>query len=206
MAGRRSISSATLDRLPIYLRAAEQMQRDGHINVASRALAERVGISASNLRKDFSRAGITGKSGSGYLLGSLVAALRRTLRSDRSWPLAIAGAGSLGRALARNQDLRRRGFHVRAIYDVDAGKLGMRINGVTVAHIDNAKCDVAQHGIRLAALTVPVEAADSAAQALTKAGICALLNYVPVTLSVPQHIYVEDIDPVIMLQRLSYYL
>ena len=34
----------------------------------------------------------------------------------------------------------------------------------------------------------------------------ALLNYAPITLSVPDHVHVQYIDPVLHLQRMTYYL
>jgi redox-sensing transcriptional repressor len=41
---------------------------------------------------------------------------------------------------------------------------------------------------------------------LVEAGVKAILNYAPITLSVPEDVHVQNVDPVIYLQRMTYYL
>jgi redox-sensing transcriptional repressor len=41
---------------------------------------------------------------------------------------------------------------------------------------------------------------------LVKGGVKAILNYAPITVSVPPDVKVQYIDPVVHLQRMTYYL
>ena len=51
-------------------------------------------------------------------------------------------------------------------------------------------------------LCPPQQVADT----LVAAGVRALLNYAPINLNVPDNVHVQYIDPVLHLQRMTYYL
>jgi redox-sensing transcriptional repressor len=55
-------------------------------------------------------------------------------------------------------------------------------------------------------LTVPASVAQEVTDQLVRAGIRAILNYAPIILSVPEDVHVQNIDPIIYLQRMTYYL
>jgi redox-sensing transcriptional repressor len=55
-------------------------------------------------------------------------------------------------------------------------------------------------------LAVPTSAAQIVTDLLVKAGIKAILNYAPIHLNVPPGVQIQNIDPVIHLQRMTYYL
>jgi redox-sensing transcriptional repressor len=55
-------------------------------------------------------------------------------------------------------------------------------------------------------IAVPAGDAQSVADQLVKAGIKAILNYAPISLTVPTGVRVQYIDPVTHLQRMTYYL
>ena len=55
-------------------------------------------------------------------------------------------------------------------------------------------------------IAVPANHAQEVADQLAEAGILAILNYAPISLNVPVGVYVQYIDPVIHLQRMTYYL
>jgi redox-sensing transcriptional repressor len=63
-----------------------------------------------------------------------------------------------------------------------------------------------QNKIKIAMLTVPASSAQEVADQLVKAGVRAILNYAPLSLSVPKGVKVQHIDPAIHLQRMTYYL
>ena len=44
------------------------------------------------------------------------------------------------------------------------------------------------------------------ARTMIEAGVRAILNYAPITLTVPPSVRVQYIDPVVGLQRMTYYL
>jgi redox-sensing transcriptional repressor len=60
--------------------------------------------------------------------------------------------------------------------------------------------------VKIAMLTVPAAYAQKVSDELIEAGIRAILNYAPFTLIVPEDVHVQYIDPVTLLQRMTYYL
>ena len=90
--------------------------------------------------------------------------------------------------------------------DSDPAKIGQKIGEFEVMDIKSLADYVKQNKIRIAMLTVPAPAAQEVADQLVKAGIRAILNYAPISLSVPKGVRVQHIDPAIHLQRMTYYL
>jgi redox-sensing transcriptional repressor len=65
---------------------------------------------------------------------------------------------------------------------------------------------IQEAGIKVAMLAVPAAQAQAVADQLVEAGVKAILNYAPITLNLPAGIRVSNIDPLIHLQRMAYYL
>src|SRR5215831_18626094 len=113
------IPDIVIGRLPIYLRALNRLQSDGHEITSSHELGQRLGISSAQIRKDLSHFGEFGKQGTGYQISHLQAQLKQILQVDREWPMVVVGAGDLGRAIAHYGGFVERGFRVTAIFDND---------------------------------------------------------------------------------------
>ncbi len=201
-----SIPEIIVGRLPIYLQALEHMQRDGKTTTSSQELGEIIGISAAQIRKDLSQFGEFGKQGKGYSVAYLVEQLRAILRVDKVWDMVVIGAGNLGHAIAHYQGFVNHGFRVAMIFDNDPERVGTKVQDFTVQSMDQLVTLVKKSGIRIAMLTVPVAAAQPVADQLVKAGIKSILNYAPITLNVPADVHVQNVDPVIYLQKMTYYL
>lgn len=200
------IPDIIITRLPVYLRALQRMADNGMKTTSSQEMGERVGISAAQIRKDISQFGEFGKQGTGYSIPYLVDKLREILKVDRMWDVIIVGAGDMGRALARYQGFSNRGFNVVMIFDNDKSKVGQKIGDFTVEDTANLVERVKSAGIKISMLTIPATAAQSVADKLVEAGVKAILNYAPISLSVPSGVKVQHIDPATHLQRMTYYL
>lgn len=200
------IPDIIITRLPVYLRALQRMADKGLQTTSSQELGERVGISAAQIRKDISQFGEFGKQGTGYSIPYLMNKLREILKVDRMWDVIIIGAGDVGHALARYQGFANRGFNVVMIFDNDKSKVGHKIGEFTVEDTDTLVERVKSAGIKIAMLTLPASAAQEMTDKLVEAGIKAILNYAPLSLTVPKGVKVQHIDPAIHLQRMTYYL
>ena len=200
------IPDIIITRLPVYLRALQRMADKGIKTTSSQELGERVGISAAQIRKDISQFGEFGKQGTGYTIDYLLDKLREILKVDRMWDVIIIGAGDMGHALARYQGFSNRGFNVVMIFDNDKEKIGQKIGEFTVESIDNLVEKIKSADIKIAMLTIPATAAQAIADKLVEAGVKAILNYAPISLSVPKGVRVQHIDPATHLQRMTYYL
>ncbi len=200
------IPDIIIGRLPIYLRALQQLSEKGILTTSSQELGELIGISAAQIRKDISQFGEFGKQGTGYSVPFLIERLRDILRVDRVWEVVIVGMGDIGHALARYNGFSNRGFHINMVFDNDPQKVGQKAGEYEI--FDTAKLaeKVKQNKIKIAMLTVPAASAQEMADQLVKAGVRAILNYAPTSLNVPNHVHVQYIDPATHLQRMTYYL
>jgi redox-sensing transcriptional repressor len=199
------IPDIIITRLPVYLRALQRMADRGVKTTSSQELGERVGISAAQIRKDISQFGEFGKQGTGYSIPYLVDKLREILKVDRMWDVIIVGAGDMGHALARYQGFSNRGFNVVMIFDNDKNKVGQKIGDLTVEDADKLAERVKSANIKIAMLTIPASVAQDVTDKLVEAGVRAILNYAPISLSVPKSVRVQHIDPATHLQRMTYY-
>jgi redox-sensing transcriptional repressor len=204
--GPEDIPDIVISRLPIYLRALTRLQTDGQEITSSKELGERLGISSAQIRKDLSHFGEFGKQGTGYEIKKLVDQLRRILKVEREWDIALVGAGAIGHALAHYNGFTDRGFRISMIFDNDPAIVGTRINGFEVRDVSRLSELIQQHNIALAMVAVPAESAQAVTDELVKAGVRGILNYAPINLSTPENVHVQYIDPVVHLQRITYYV
>ena len=200
------VPEIVVGRLPIYLRMLEFLKKEGKPITSSQELAERLGLSSAQIRKDLSYFGEFGKQGTGYNIDYLQKQLRQILHVDRVWDVVLIGAGDLGRALAHYQGFVPQGFRLSAVFDNAPKKIGTPVGGLTVLDIAELPRLVREKRIRVAILAVPAESASGVAAMLVDSGIQAILNYAPITLNVPSHVKVYHIDPVVGLQSMAYYL
>lgn len=200
------IPDIVIRRLPIYARSLQHMADEGVETVSSSDLGTRLGVSAAQIRRDLSYFGEFGKQGKGYNVSFLLAEVYRILGLGKDWPLALVGLGHLGRALLHYDELKDRGFYISALFDHNPNKVGEQIGGLTIHAMNDLRSIMEEQGIKMAIIAVPAEGAQNVADALVNAGIGAILNYSPITIQVPGHVKLRQIDPVVALQSMTYYL
>lgn len=200
------IPDIVIGRLPVYLRALNRLTHEGFEVTSSHELGRRLGISSAQIRKDLSHFGGFGKQGTGYQIEYLREKLREVLKVNQDWEVALVGAGDLGTAVANYRGFANRGFHINMIFDADPSKIGTEIGEYTVQPVTDIEKTIRAHGIQMAMIAVPAEHAQEVADILVQAGVKAILNYAPISLNVPEGVRVQYIDPVVHLQRMTYYL
>lgn len=200
------IPDIVIGRLPVYLRALAVMATAGQEITSSHELGEKLGISSAQIRKDLSHFGEFGKQGTGYRISHLQDQLRRILKVDREWPVALIGLGDIGHAIARYGGFKDRGFVIKLVFDSDPTKIGQSIGNLLVQDVATLPDIVREQGVQIAMLAVTAKAAQDVADLCVKGGIRAILNYAPINLAVPATVRVQYLDPVTHLQRMTYYL
>ena len=204
---RTAIPDVVIGRLPVYLRALEILESEGQRVASSSELGRRLGISSAQLRKDLSHFGEFGKQGTGYDVAYLRDELEKILQVDCVWSLVLIGAGYLGHALASYAGFENRGFRIVGVFDDDADKIGTKVGNSLVVQPMNVMPKVVRETLcQIGVIAVPVSAAQDVADMLIEAGIRSLSSYAPITLSVPEGVRVEYIDPVVHFQHMTYYL
>lgn len=196
-----------VSRLPIYLRALTFMAEEGQEITSSQELGKKLGLSPAQIRKDLSHFGEFGKQGTGYEIGYLRQQLQRILKVTGQWQMVLIGAGDLGRAIVLHYGgFEERGFNIAAVFDRDPRKIGQKLGQFEILNSQLMPQYVRKTGIRIAIIAIPASEAQDVTENLIEAGIKAILNYAPITLSVPPEVKVQYMDPVIYLQRMTYYL
>ena len=202
----KSVPNIVVGRLPLYLRTLQLMSQEGRRVTSSQELGERLGISAAQIRKDLSQFGEFGKQGTGYNIDFLTDQLRQILSVNKVWDVAVVGIGDVGHALARYQGFANRGFRIVLLFDNDPQKIGLQVGDFTILGLSDMVQKIKEAEVQIAMLSVPVEHAQSVTNLLVEAGVTAILNYAPINISVPSNVHVQYIDPVLHLQRMTYYL
>ena len=200
------VPEIVISRLPLYVQTLNQLLRDGKSVVSSSELGERLNITSSQIRRDFSYFGGFGKKGKGYDIISLMESLRSILNLNQIWQVVLVGVGHVGQALLNYDGFSRKGFEIIAAFDVSPKVIGKKFGGLEVKGIDQLEQEICTMKVNIGAITVPSEHAQLVCDRLVKCGIRAILNYAPVALEVPEGVQVSNIDPVLKLQKKTYYL
>ena len=201
----RKVSESTVRRLSLYLRILEEMASPGG-TVSSEDLAERTGTTAAQVRKDLSLFGSFGKRGLGYSVEELSGRLRAILGLDRTWNVAMVGAGRIGSALFEYSGFWKRGFHIAAVLDADPAKVGRRWGPITIQDASRLEEVIGGAGVDILILAVPAREVHAIVDRAVAAGVRAILNFAPAQLKVPEDVALKHVNMVMELEALSFTL
>ena len=199
-----SVPKVVVSRLSLYLRELQRLQAAGQQTISSSQLGTLLGFSDAQVRKDLGFFGQFGYPGVGYRCDELIRAMRDILGTNHPWPVVMVGVGNLGQALLGYRGFGRQNFSIPAAFDADPAKVGQTIQGIRIQHIDELPDVVKEKGIRLGMIVVPAERAQEAADRLVAAGIEGIVNFAPVTLTLPPHVQSVSVDLAIELEQLSF--
>lgn len=203
---KKQVPDIVVGRLPLYLQTLNRLDQEGEFNTSSQDLGKKIGISAAQIRKDLSHFGEFGKQGTGYSISFLIEKLEDILNVDKVWDMALIGVGFLGHAIANFNGFLNHGFQIKCVFDNDPKKIGSKIGPYEVYDISRLSEIINKENIKVAMVTVDAEHAQTVVDHLVKSGVSAILNYAPVKLIVPKNVQVQNIDPIIELQHMTYYL
>ena len=200
-----NISDTVIRRLPRYYRHLTDLQNRGIVRISSQSLGQEMGITASQIRQDFSCFGEFGQQGYGYNVEELRSEIGHILGVDNDHHIILVGVGNLGRALLNNFAFAQNGFVVGAAFDVNPSIIGTQINGVSVHSIEQLDQYIRDHRVDVVVLTVPQAVAQSTAVHLIDLGIRGFWNFTNVELVSSQpDVKFENIHFADSLLTLSY--
>jgi len=200
-----TIPLPAVHRLPAYLRALETIGLTNKM-VSSAELGLLTGVSEHIVRRDLSHLGSFGMRGIGYKVDLLRFQIAQFLGRTRIQPIAIIGAGNLGKALAGYAGLRDAGFKVALLVDKDPAKVGSIVRGLRVAHLADLPRLAPQADVRIGVIATSPEGAMEAADVAVASEITSILNFAPVRLVLPDGVVVRRIDLAAELEILAFYL
>ena len=206
MAGPPEVPEVVIERLPQYLRALAHLESNGIDVISSQQLGELLQVTPAQIRKDLSYFGRFGKQGRGYSISHLLERLRHILGLDQDWRVAIVGVGRLGRSIISYPGFAPEGFRVVCAFDSDQRLVGEMAGGLIINDFADFKEVAERHVVQIAIVAVPAWVAQEVIDQLVDAGIKAILNYAPKSALTPLDVRIRNVDPVVALQSMTYYL
>ncbi len=201
------IPDIVIRRLPLYARELGLLAGEGRDFISSQELGMRLGVTPAQIRKDLSYFGRFGKRGRGYEVLGLRERLRSILGlNGRVKEMVLVGVGQLGRAVLGYGGFTRGGFEVVRVFDSDPKQIGRKVDNHRVDDVATLPQYLERTRVSMGIVAVPAEAAPSVISTLVAGGVRAILSYAPVTMSVPPGVRLRQIDPVMELESMAYYL
>ena len=196
----------TIYRLSIYLRCLARLRENGIGTVSSEALAKAAGVKSTQLRKDLAYFGTFGTRGLGYDVAELSQKISGELGTSRLQPVVLVGVGHLGLALISYRGFEKEGFEIIAAFDNEPNRRRDKKITQPILGIDELPKFIAEHGVKMAILSVPVAVAQEMANKLIECGVMGILNFAPIVLAVPEDVMVNNVNLAIELENLSYFI
>ena len=206
MATQTGVPEVVVERLPQYLRALAHLKESGIEVISSQQLGDLLQVTPAQIRKDLSYFGRFGKQGRGYAISNLLAQLRSILGLDQTWNVAVIGIGRLGRAIISYPGFEPEGFRIVCAFDSDQAVVGQWAGGLMIHDFSTFKKVAGAERVQIAVVAVPAAAAQDVIDQLVDAGIKAVLNYAPKSTLAPADVRIRNVDPVVALQSMTYYL
>jgi redox-sensing transcriptional repressor len=200
------VPEATINRLSVYSRFLERLDEKGIITISSNEIAEGVGVSPPQVRKDLAYFGEFGTRGVGYNVQDLMRYTLKILGLNVPWPLLLVGAGNLGYALSTYRGFNSRGFSIVGVFDNDLKKIGRKIGALDVYPPEKMPDIINEYKVRVGIIAVPTKSAQDVADLMISNGLDAILNFAPVSLNVPEHIVYRNVDLSVNLEILTFNL
>ncbi|MBD3167762.1 redox-sensing transcriptional repressor Rex [bacterium] len=206
LANGSKISDATVRRLSKYYRSLKYAYDRGMRTISSQELAEMNNLTAAQVRKDLSFFGAFGRRGLGYYVADLQRNIARILGINKTWNVALVGAGNIGRALLDYDQFRQQGFLIKVVFDNDPNKIGNVYHGLEVRDFNNVEEEIRNNKIKIAIIAVPAQFAQSVVDRLIECKVRAILNFAPITIQVPDNMFVRNENMAIEIEALSFAL
>jgi redox-sensing transcriptional repressor len=200
----KRVSLQTVERLSVYRKVLEELDRDGIEYLHSHELAELAGVTPAQLRRDLASFGTFGNISRGYNVYQMSRTISRILGTDESRSVALFGVGDLGRALLSYRGFEERGFHIAVAFDVDAEKVGRVFAGRRCYHVDHLEEVLREFDVHMAILASRPEGLQTLVDRVCGAGVHAILNFVPKRVNVPGGCFVAETDIASKLEMLSF--
>ena len=199
-----AVPKVVVSRLSLYLRELQRLEAAGQQTISSGQLGTLLGFSDAQVRKDLGFFGQFGYPGVGYRCDELIRAMRDILGTNQSWNVVMVGVGNLGQALLGYRGFGRQNFTIVAAIDADPAKVGHVVQGLTIQPLDELAETVRAKHVRLGMIVVPAARAQEVADRLVAAGVEGIVNFAPVTLTLPPHVQNVGVDLAIELEQLSF--
>ena len=192
-------------RLSRYKNSLYRFKSLGFFKIFSDYLADAVGVTSAQVRKDFSLFGISGNKRGGYQIDALLEKLNDILGKNELQKVIMAGAGNLGSALIKYKNFEKEGIKIVAAFDIDPAKHNVKMP-VPVYPLDDLEHYTRENNIKIGIISVPDIAAQHTFDIMVKAGVKGVLNFAPIQLKSPDDCIVNNVNLELELENLIYFV
>ncbi len=196
----------TVERLSQYRRALMLCSAKEKPHIYSHELANLLHITPVQVRRDIMLIGYSGTLRKGYAVDELVDLIGKILDSEEGLNVCIVGIGNLGRAFVKYFKGKRTRLSIVAVFDNNPEKIGKEYKKVPCYPVDQLSKIVKEKDISIAILTVPRQVAAQVAGIIVDSGIKGIINYAPISINVPDDVYLGEYDMTTSLEKAAYFV
>ena len=171
------ISISVIKRLPRYYRFLQHLKENGIVRISSKELADKMGLTASQIRHDFNCFGGFGQQGYGYNVPELYGKIGDILGLNIERKTILIGAGNLGKAVCNKIFSVNSGFKLIGIFDKNEAICGNIIRGIPVRSIDYIENFCIDNRPVCAVVCIPSNDMKELTDILIKLGIKSFWNF-----------------------------
>ena len=191
-------------RLLRYRICLEKFKKFGLETAYSYTLGKESGVSAEQVRKDFSNFKICGHKKGGYNINELLDTINGIFNKDKVQNIIIIGLGNIGEALIKYRGFEKHNIKIAGVFDIDPVKLKKNYK-VPAYPMDMLNEIIEKYNIKIAVIAVPEIAAQEVCYDLVAGGITGIMNFSPVILRAPDNINIYNIELIPVLEALRYH-
>ncbi len=207
MARKSGISVSVIKRLPRYYRFIGELIKQGTVRISSGELAEKMSLTASQIRQDLNCFGGFGQQGYGYNIEILQSEIARILGLDKPKTAILIGMGNLGRAVTLHINFESKGFRLIGLFDSKESLVGQVVKNLPIRSTASLDEFCRENLPETAILCIPKNAAKGICEQLVKLGVKGFWNFSHYDLSMQyEGIKVENVHFGDSLMTLSYRL
>lgn len=195
----------SLKRILIYRTSLLRLKEMGVQRIYSFLLGQETGVTAAQVRKDFSQYGIKGNHRGGYNINDLLISINNLFHKKYSHNIIMVGMGNIGNAIAKYSKFVDRKINIVACFDIDPSKQSRR-SGIPVYSMNRLEEIINRFQVKVAIIAVTELSAQDVCNRLINSGIMGIVNFAPVILKTPDNVIVNNVDLSNEIESVIYYV
>ncbi len=202
----KKLPEKTIERLSSYRRALLGLSSDGLTHIYSHQLAQMLGITAVQVRRDLMLIGFSSGERRGYDIGTLQRHISSIIDAERVQKVAFVGMGKLAQAITHYFSARNSiNINIAAIFDNDPQKIGKEYYGVRCHGADDFEQIIISEKIDIVILSCPYGAVNSYLRVIENSKVSGVLNFTSASLTFSRDVYVENYDILTLFEKVVYF-
>ena len=202
-----NVSHKAVSRLSLYRSALLRFKAYDVSKIYSCAIAEMLGFTTAQVRKDFSMFRFAGVKKIGYDIDQLITNIDRLLQKDHSTAAILCGTGSSGYTFFIDQLLKDQGISIAAAFDDQKHpSVTTTESGIPVLPLEILIPYITVNMVKFAIIATSGKDAQRMLDMLVLAGIKGVLNLTGTEIKAPKRCIINTISVVREFDKLIYFV